>query len=131
MSSLSLAKTFTAVVKAHVIVADVGALLPDAAAQREAAIKITSSQDTMYKSGQCEAALLAKLNAVGLAPCLRPVERSRRLLSAESTPTLYHASRFYRAHEIILELPHDSSPDTWSMGYTLIELYTGGILFPD
>ncbi|KAH8797203.1 kinase-like domain-containing protein [Flagelloscypha sp. PMI_526] len=50
--------------------------------------------------------------------------------SAESTPTPYLVSRFYRAPEIILGLPHDSSLDTWSVGCTLFELYAGRILFP-
>ncbi|KAH8826167.1 hypothetical protein DL96DRAFT_1816578 [Flagelloscypha sp. PMI_526] len=40
-----------------------GSLLPDAAPKREVAIKIMRSQETMYKSGHREAALLAKFNA--------------------------------------------------------------------
>ncbi|KAH8797217.1 kinase-like domain-containing protein [Flagelloscypha sp. PMI_526] len=40
-----------------------GTLLPDAAPKRQVAIKIMRSQETMYKSGHREAALLAKLNA--------------------------------------------------------------------
>jgi serine/threonine-protein kinase PRP4 len=39
-------------------------------------------------------------------------------------------SRFYRAPEIILGLPYDYAIDTWSIGCTLFELYTGKILFP-
>ncbi|KAH8797202.1 hypothetical protein DL96DRAFT_1825346 [Flagelloscypha sp. PMI_526] len=54
---------FAVVVKARVVVAEDGTLLPDAAPKREVAIKIMRSQETMYKSGQRKAALLAKLNA--------------------------------------------------------------------
>ncbi|WVW82078.1 hypothetical protein I302_104083 [Kwoniella bestiolae CBS 10118] len=46
----------------------------------------------------------------------------------EITP--YLVSRFYRAPEIILGLPYDTSIDMWSIGCTLYELYTGKILFP-
>lgn len=45
----------------------------------------------------------------------------------EITP--YLVSRFYRAPEIILGIPYDYSIDTWSVGCTLFELYTGKILF--
>lgn len=51
----------------------------------------------------------------------------------ENTSTMitpYLVSRFYRAPEIILGLPYDSSVDVWSVGCTLYELYTGRILFP-
>ncbi|KAH8797206.1 kinase-like protein [Flagelloscypha sp. PMI_526] len=54
---------FAVVLKARVVVTEDGTLLPDAAPKREVAIKIMRSQETMYKSGQREAALLAKLNA--------------------------------------------------------------------
>ena len=46
----------------------------------------------------------------------------------EITP--YLVSRFYRAPEIILGIPYDYAIDTWSIGCTLYELYTGKILFP-
>ena len=45
----------------------------------------------------------------------------------EITP--YLVSRFYRAPEIILGVPYDYAIDTWSVGCTLFELYTGKILF--
>ncbi|KAH8826172.1 kinase-like domain-containing protein [Flagelloscypha sp. PMI_526] len=190
-------------------------LLHDATPKREVAIKTTGSQETTYKSGKREAALLAKLNAadpddkrhvvrlertfewlghfcivmeglgwnlrvilkrfgkdVGLSIAavkayaiqiflalslfkkesithadIKPdnilISNNKTTLkvcdlgsaadasSAESTPTPYLVSRFYRAPEIILGLPHDSSLDTWSVGCTLFELYTGRILFPD
>lgn len=54
-------------------------------------------------------------------------------ISIENTSTAitpYLVSRFYRAPEIILGMPYDYSVDTWSMGCTLYELYTGRILFP-
>ncbi|KAH8826165.1 kinase-like protein [Flagelloscypha sp. PMI_526] len=205
---------FAVVVKARVVVAEDGTLLPDAAPKREVAIKIMRSQETMYKSGQREAALLAKLNAadpddkqhvvrlertfewrghfcivmeglgwnlreilkrfgkdVGLSIAaveayaiqiflalslfkkesithvdikpdnilisnnkttlkVRDLGSAADASSAESTPTPYLVSRFYRTPEIILGLPHDSSLDTWSVGCTLFELYTGRILFP-
>ncbi|KAH8797213.1 kinase-like protein [Flagelloscypha sp. PMI_526] len=189
---------FAVVVIARLAVADDDTLLPDAAPKREVAIKIMRSQETMYKSGQREAALLAKLNAadpddkrhvvrlertvgleilkrfgkdVGLSIAavkayaiqiflalslfkkesithadIKPdnilISNNTTTLkvcdlgsaadasSAESTPTPYLVSRFYRAPEIILGLPHDSSLDTWSVGCTLFELYTGRILFP-
>ncbi|KAH8826178.1 kinase-like protein [Flagelloscypha sp. PMI_526] len=207
---------FAVVVKARVVTADDGSLLPEAAPKREVAIKIMRSQETMYKSGQREAALLATLNAADLDD-KRHVVRFERTLewrghfrivmeglswnfreilkrfgmdvgssiaavkayaipislyvalslfkkesinhadiwpdnilisnikttlkvwdlgstadvsSAESTPTLHLASRFYRAPEIILGLPHESSLNSWSVGCALFELYIGRILFP-
>ncbi|KAJ1921408.1 U4/U6 small nuclear ribonucleoprotein prp4 [Mycoemilia scoparia] len=44
--------------------------------------------------------------------------------------TPYLVSRFYRAPEIMLGLPYDTAIDTWSVGVTLFELYTGRIMFP-
>lgn len=49
--------------------------------------------------------------------------------SSESEITPYLVSRFYRAPEIILGMPYDYAIDTWSIGCTLFELYTGKILF--
>ncbi|KAK0557866.1 U4/U6 small nuclear ribonucleoprotein prp4 [Tilletia horrida] len=49
---------------------------------------------------------------------------------SEGEITPYLVSRFYRAPEIILGLPYDTALDTWSIGCTLYELYTGKILFP-
>jgi len=49
---------------------------------------------------------------------------------SENDITPYLVSRFYRAPEIILGLPYDCALDTWSIGCTLYELYTGKILFP-
>ncbi|KAE8244589.1 hypothetical protein A4X13_0g6462 [Tilletia indica] len=49
---------------------------------------------------------------------------------SEGEITPYLVSRFYRAPEIILGLPYDCSLDTWSVGCTLYELFTGKILFP-
>ncbi|WWD09187.1 hypothetical protein V865_007309 [Kwoniella europaea PYCC6329] len=49
---------------------------------------------------------------------------------SEGEITPYLVSRFYRAPEIILGLPYDTSIDMWSIGCTLYELYTGKILFP-
>jgi len=46
----------------------------------------------------------------------------------EITP--YLVSRFYRAPEIILGLNYDYTIDTWSVGCTLAEIFTGKILFP-
>lgn len=46
----------------------------------------------------------------------------------EVTP--YIVSRFYRAPEVILGLPYDTSVDMWSMGCVIYELFTGHILFP-
>ncbi|TDL18893.1 kinase-like protein [Rickenella mellea] len=50
--------------------------------------------------------------------------------ASENEITPYLVSRFYRAPEIILGVPYDSSLDMWSIGCTLYELYTGKILFP-
>lgn len=51
------------------------------------------------------------------------------LTKMEITP--YLVSRFYRAPEIILgQASFDCSLDTWSIGCTLYELFTGKILFP-
>jgi serine/threonine-protein kinase PRP4 len=44
--------------------------------------------------------------------------------------TPYLVSRFYRAPEVILGIPYDYAVDTWAIGCTLFELYTGKILFP-
>ncbi|MCJ1398490.1 U4/U6 small nuclear ribonucleoprotein prp4 [Xylographa trunciseda] len=49
--------------------------------------------------------------------------------ASENEITPYLVSRFYRAPEIILGLPYDFAIDTWSIGCTLFELYTGKILF--
>ncbi|KAK0525547.1 U4/U6 small nuclear ribonucleoprotein prp4 [Tilletia horrida] len=49
---------------------------------------------------------------------------------SEGEITPYLVSRFYRAPEIILGLPYDTALDTWSVGCTLYELFTGKILFP-
>ncbi|KAI9673161.1 MAG: U4/U6 small nuclear ribonucleoprotein prp4 [Caeruleum heppii] len=49
--------------------------------------------------------------------------------ASENEITPYLVSRFYRAPEIILGLPYDFALDTWSVGCTLYELYTGKILF--
>lgn len=64
----------------------------------------------------------------------------------EGDITPYLVSRFYRAPEIsksaasevrvtiltiaVLGLPYDTAIDTWSVGCTLYELFTGKILFP-
>lgn len=47
----------------------------------------------------------------------------------ENVTAPYLVSRFYRAPEIILGIPYDYGIDTWSIGCTLFELYTGKILF--
>ncbi|OTA64678.1 kinase-like protein [Hypoxylon sp. EC38] len=49
--------------------------------------------------------------------------------TANNEITPYLVSRFYRAPEIILGMPYDYAVDTWSIGCTLYELYTGKILF--
>ncbi|KFA80299.1 hypothetical protein S40288_05915 [Stachybotrys chartarum IBT 40288] len=49
--------------------------------------------------------------------------------TAHTEITPYLVSRFYRAPEIILGMPYDYGVDTWSIGCTLYELYTGKILF--
>ncbi|KAH8826134.1 kinase-like domain-containing protein [Flagelloscypha sp. PMI_526] len=186
---------FAVVVKACVVVAESGTLLPDATPKREVAIKTMRSQETMYKSSPyrpfrenvrmaraflyCDGRVglefernfedfgkdvglsIAAVKAYAIQTFLalslfkkesithtdsKPgnilISNNKTTLkvcdlgsaadasSAESTPTPCLASRFYRAPEIILGLPHDSSLDTWSVGCTLFELYTGRILFP-
>ena len=49
--------------------------------------------------------------------------------ASDNEITPYLVSRFYRAPEIILGMPYDFAIDTWSVGCTLFELYTGKILF--
>jgi serine/threonine-protein kinase PRP4 len=44
--------------------------------------------------------------------------------------TPYLVSRFYRAPEIILGLPYDTSIDIWSMGCVIFELFTGRVMYP-
>ena len=41
----------------------------------------------------------------------------------------YIQSRYYRAPEVVLELPYDTKIDVWSLGCVLYELYTGDPLF--
>jgi len=50
------------------------------------------------------------------------------LSEVEATP--YLVSRFYRAPEIILGKEYTQSVDTFAMGATMYELFTGRILFP-
>ena len=42
----------------------------------------------------------------------------------------YIVSRYYRAPEIVLRLPHDEKIDIWSLGCVLAELFLGVPLFP-
>lgn len=42
----------------------------------------------------------------------------------------YLVSRFYRAPEIMLGIPHDYGIDLWSIAVTIYEVYTGKIMFP-
>lgn len=49
--------------------------------------------------------------------------------TAHNEITPYLVSRFYRAPEIMLGMPHDYAIDMWSIGCTLYEMYTGKILF--
>jgi serine/threonine protein kinase len=41
----------------------------------------------------------------------------------------YIQSRYYRAPEVLLELPYGTPIDIWSAGCILAELYTGSPLF--
>lgn len=50
------------------------------------------------------------------------------LTEVEQTP--YLVSRYYRAPEICLGAKYGPPADTWAMGATLCELFTGRILFP-
>lgn len=43
----------------------------------------------------------------------------------EATVVEYLVSRFYRAPEIIIGYPYDTSIDIWATGCTLFELFTG------
>ncbi|KAI9304494.1 kinase-like domain-containing protein [Cunninghamella echinulata] len=42
----------------------------------------------------------------------------------------YIQSRFYRAPEVILSIPYNTSIDMWSLGCIIAELYTGIPIFP-
>ncbi|KAM0680606.1 dual specificity protein kinase yak1 [Glugoides intestinalis] len=44
--------------------------------------------------------------------------------------TFYVQSRFYRAPEVILGIPYNSSIDIWSFGCVAYEIFTGQPLFP-
>jgi len=48
----------------------------------------------------------------------------------EIEPTPYLVSRFYRAPEIVLGAKYGPPSDTFAMGATLCEIFTGKILFP-
>merc|ERR1719229_1660992 len=50
------------------------------------------------------------------------------LIEVETTP--YLVSRFYRAPEIVLGREYGVQIDTFAMGCSLYELFTGKILFP-
>jgi serine/threonine-protein kinase PRP4 len=50
-------------------------------------------------------------------------------MASDTQITPYLVSRFYRAPEIMLGMEFDYAIDTWSVGCTLYELYTGKILF--
>jgi serine/threonine-protein kinase PRP4 len=47
----------------------------------------------------------------------------------DATVTDMLVSRFYRAPEIMIGMPHSYAIDMWAIGCTLFELYTGKILF--
>jgi serine/threonine protein kinase len=47
---------------------------------------------------------------------------------AQRCPT-YVQSRYYRAPEVVLRLPHGPAIDVWSLGCVLCELYIGAPLF--
>eukprot|EP00979_Chaetoceros_neogracilis_P001952 scaffold349_cov267-Chaetoceros_neogracile.AAC.47 len=47
----------------------------------------------------------------------------------DNDPTPYLVSRFYRAPEIILGLEYDKMIDLWSVAVSLVELFTGTVLF--
>ncbi|POR37726.1 Serine/threonine-protein kinase prp4 [Tolypocladium paradoxum] len=49
--------------------------------------------------------------------------------SQQEQLTPYLVSRFYRAPEIVLGMPHGYAIDVWAVGCTLFELFTGKILF--
>jgi serine/threonine-protein kinase PRP4 len=49
---------------------------------------------------------------------------------AEVEVTPYLVSRFYRAPEICLGIKYGQPSDTWALGATLCECFTGKILFP-
>lgn len=48
---------------------------------------------------------------------------------SDNDPTPYLVSRFYRAPEIILGLEYDRMIDLWSVAVSLVELFTGSVLF--
>ena len=48
----------------------------------------------------------------------------------ESPPHFYVQSRYYRAPEVVLAIPHDTKIDMWSLGCVAAELFLGFPLFP-
>jgi serine/threonine-protein kinase PRP4 len=51
------------------------------------------------------------------------------LTTDEANLVDYMQSRYYRAPEIILGCPYNTSIDMWSAACTIFEIYTGNILF--
>ena len=50
--------------------------------------------------------------------------------SDSNEPTPYLISRFYRPPEVMLGLDYGHAADMWSVGATLVELFTGRVAFP-
>jgi len=49
---------------------------------------------------------------------------------SDNDPTPYLVSRFYRAPEVILGLEYDRMIDLWSVAVSIVELFTGNVMFP-
>ncbi|CAN6647903.1 hypothetical protein TRVA0_022S02058 [Trichomonascus vanleenenianus] len=61
---------------------------------------------------------------------LKVADLGSACLLEEVKPSSYLMSRFYRAPEVIINMPQlDYAVDMWALGCTLYELYTGQILF--
>jgi serine/threonine protein kinase len=66
---------------------------------------------------------------VGWEPEVRLIDFGSSIKAGGTPAPSYIQSRFYRAPEVVLQLPYDEKIDVWSLGCVLFEVYTGEPLF--